>query len=51
MTTHDTYRSRYEQEFVEQMTPRDKALKREATERENKFKETVRKFWERIRLK
>jgi hypothetical protein len=45
------YRSRYEQEFVEITTPRDRALQREAIERENKFKETVRQLWERIRLK
>ena len=42
---------RYRGEFVEITTPRDRALQREAVERENKFKETVRQLWERIRLK
>ena len=51
MSTHDEYSERYRGEFVEHMTPRDIALKREAIERENKFKETVRQLWERIRLK
>jgi hypothetical protein len=51
MSTHDEYSERYRGEFVEITTPRDRALRREATERENKFKEAVQKLWERIRLR
>jgi hypothetical protein len=47
----DDYRARYEQDYVEITTPRDRVLKREAIEREEKFKETVRQLYERIRLK
>ena len=51
MSTHDEYSERYRGEFVAFATPRDRAFQREAIERENKFKETVRQLWERIRLK
>jgi hypothetical protein len=51
MTTHETYRSRYEQDYVEQMTPREKALKREHEQHENKFKAAVKELFQRLRLK
>jgi hypothetical protein len=51
MSTHDTYRKRYEQDYVEIATPRARQIKREQEGREDKFKEVVRKFCERIRLK
>lgn len=51
MSTHDTYRTRYEQEFVDQPTSRDLALKREAIEAQNKIQEAVRQLCRRLRLK
>jgi hypothetical protein len=51
MSTHDKYSERYREEFVEITTSRERQIKREQEERENKFKEVVRKLYERIRLK
>ena len=51
MSTHDEYSERYREEFVDRSTPRDRALKREAIERENKFKAAVKELIDRLRLK
>jgi hypothetical protein len=51
MSYYEDYCERYRGEFVDILSPRDVALRREAIERENKFKEAVRKLWERVRLK